>query len=119
MSNFGEGADVWSGHYKVEEVINRPVAPVWKQFLDIRSWVTSHDIEEVEGSAGTLGSITRVSFRGAEEQGFPLAHYHFCKIIKLVPEQEYVLKTYSERGGSYGLEIHAFDHAQFHETHGH
>jgi hypothetical protein len=118
MASVDEIPSVYSGHYEVGVVIDRPVAEVWQQFLDIGSWVTSHDIEDVEGTPQTLGSITRVSFRGVLEAGYPPAHYHYCKIITLDPERDYVLKTYSEQGGSYGLEISAFDHASFAEVDG-
>jgi hypothetical protein len=118
MASVDEIPSVYSGHYQVEVVIDRPAAEVWKQFLDIGSWVTSHNIEDVEGTPETLGSITRVSFRGADDAGYPPAHYHYCKIITLVPERDYVLKTYSEQGGSYGLQISAFDHANFVEADG-
>ena len=43
----------------------------------------------------------------------PPPDHHYCKIIKLVPERQYVLKTYSETGGSYGWDIVAFDDARF------
>lgn len=118
MNEFDEDASVSNGHYEVDVVIDAPVSQVWKQFLDIGSWVTSHTIENVSGEPGTLGSITRVAFKKAKESGLPPAHYHFCKIIKLIPEQQYVLKTYSEKGGSYGVEISAFDDTRFVEADG-
>jgi hypothetical protein len=94
-------------------LIDRPVAQVWKQYLDVGSWVTSHDIEEISEAKRTLGAITRVSFRRAKDLGFPTPHYHYCKIIKLVPEQQCVIKAYSENGGSYGGRIIGFDDTRF------
>jgi hypothetical protein len=113
MHNCDEDRSVFSGHYEVEVLIDRPVGEVWKSFLDIGSWVTSHGIEEVSGARGTVGSITRVSFKKAKELGLPLPHYHYCKIIQLVPERQYVLKTYSEKGGSYGRQMTTFDDTRF------
>jgi hypothetical protein len=113
MSNCEEDRSVFNAHLELEVLIDRPVVQVWKQFLDIGAWVTSHDIENVYGAPGTLGSITRVSFKKAKEQGYPPAHHHYCKIIALVSERQYLLKTYSERGGSYGLQLAAFDDARF------
>jgi hypothetical protein len=113
MSNFDEDRAVFSGHYEVEIVIDRPVAKVWKSFLAMGSWVTSHGIENVQGVPGSVGSITRVSYRKAAEAGMAAPHHHFCKIISLVPERQYVLKTYSEKGGSYGFDIVAFDDGHF------
>jgi len=96
-----------------EVVIDRPVEQVWAQFLDIGSWVTSHQIEELPGPRRELGAITRVTSIGAQEAGYPPAYYHYCKVIRFVPERQYVLKTYSEKGGSYGMKISAFDDARF------
>src|SRR5262249_51691578 len=118
MSQYDESPSVYNGHYEIQAVIDRPVAEVWKQFLDIGSWVTSHSIENVEGEPGTLGSVTPVAFLGAAEGELPAPAYHYCKIIRLIPEQRYMLKTYSEQGGSYGLEIVAFDDARFAEADG-
>src|SRR5688572_18345564 len=109
MIHHDEDPSIYNGHYEVEIVMDRPVAQVWRQFLDIGSWVTSHDIELVAGSRDAVGAITRVSFRKAKEVGMPEPHHHYCKITKLIPERQYVLKTYAEKGGSYGWEIVAFD----------
>jgi hypothetical protein len=111
--NEDEDCSVYNGHFEVEVLINRPVGQVWKQFLDVSSWVISHDIENASGVPGTLGSITRVSPKNAKEQRLPPAPYHYCKIIKLVPERQYVLKTYPEKGGSYGMHSISFDDTRF------
>jgi len=113
MSTCDEDHAVYNGHFELEILIERPVELVWKRFVDIGSWITSHDIENVYGTPGAVGSIMRVSGTAPEEQEMPRPHYHYCKIIKLVPERQYVLKTYSERGGSYGMEIAAFDDTRF------
>ena len=110
MSSFDEDLSVYSDHYEVEVLINRPISQVWKQYVDIPSWVITHRIETVSGEPGTVGSITRVAFKRAQEMGMPPPHYHYCKLIKLVPERRWVLKTYAEKGGSYGCqEFHTFD----------
>jgi hypothetical protein len=110
-----ERADVYTGSHELEVFIERPVADVWKQFLDVGSWVTSHLIEEISEPRRTLGAITRVSGADDDPSQFEGAPYHYCKIVKLVPERQYLLKTYSEEGpgGSYGMEIVAFDDARF------
>jgi hypothetical protein len=113
MSSFDEASTVYNGQYEVEVFIHCPVARVWAQFVDVGSWVLSHEIEYVLGAPDSVGSVTRVSFKRAKEFGFPPAHYHFCKIIKLTPERHYLLKTYSEVGGSYGLQIVGFDDVRF------
>lgn len=115
MNNCDEDVSVFNGHYEVEVVIDRPIAEVWLKYLDIASWVTSHRIKDTHGEPGTVGSITRVSFdpEKAEEMGMPHPRYHYCKIIKLTPEKHYLLKTYSEKGGSYGIEMTAFDDVRF------
>jgi hypothetical protein len=109
MITCDEDRTIFNGYLEFEVFIERPVAQVWKKVLEIQSWVTSHRIEDVCGEPGTLGSITRVSFKKAGEQGYPPAHHHYCKIIRLIPEQQYLLKTYSEKGGSYGMQMTAFD----------
>src|SRR5262245_29529306 len=113
MNTYDEDPSVFTAHYEVEVLINRPVGPVWRQFLDISSWVTSHKIELVSGALDAVGGITRVSAPHAVETGLPRPHHHFCKIITLVPERHYVLKTYADRGGSYGLQLSCFDDARF------
>jgi len=118
MNNYDEDRSVFNGHYEVEILIDRPVAHVWRQFLDVGSWVSSHDIDTVCGAQDSVGSITRVAFKKAQGLEMPLPHYHFCKIIKLVPERQYVLKTFSEKGGSYGWQITAFDDTRFIEIDG-
>jgi hypothetical protein len=114
VNNYDEGCSVYSGHYEADVVIERPIAQVWRQFLAIGSWVTSHTIENVYGSPDSVGSITRVSSSTARESGLPPPHYHYCKIIKLVPERQYLLKSYAEKGGSYGMQlITGFDDTRF------
>lgn len=114
MSNCDEDRSVYNGHFEVEVLINRPVARVWRQYLDIGSWVTSHDIEQVYGEPDAVGCITRCSARAAKALGVPQPHYHYCKIIKLVPRRQYVLKSYAEKGGSYGMEaVTGFDDTRF------
>jgi hypothetical protein len=113
MCNFDEDPSVLNSLLDLEVLINRPVEQVWRQWLDFGSWVTSHDIEEISEAKRTIGAITRASFRRAKEVGYPLPHYHYCKIIKLVPERQYVLKTYSEKGGSYGMQMTGFDEGRF------
>jgi uncharacterized protein YndB with AHSA1/START domain len=124
--DFEEDAAVGSGLYEIELVINAPVSKVWEQFLDIGSWVTSHKIEEVGELRREVGAVTRVSPSqkavdelGSEGAAIPLPHHHYCRIIDLVPEQQYVLKTYAEQGGSYGLEeFLAFDVSRFYAIDG-
>ena len=116
MVYLGEDLDIYNATYEVDCLINASIEDVWKQYIDISSWVTSHAIENVHGEPGSIGSVTRVSFKRVEEFSMPPAHHHYCKIIKLIPEQQYVLKTYSEKGGSYGWHIVAFDDARFYEV---
>jgi hypothetical protein len=113
MSTYDEDRLVYNAHYEVEVLIDQPVNKVWRQFVDVVSWVVTHDIEEVAGTRGTVGAITRVSFKKAGEMGMPLPHHHYCKIVKLIPERQYVLKTYSEKGGSYGNQMRCFDDTRF------
>jgi hypothetical protein len=113
MSQYAEDPSVSNSHYEVQVVIERPVTQVWNQFLDLRSWITSHDIELVSGTWGTVGSITRVSPKNSKDLNLPPAPYHYCKITELVPERQYVLKTYPEKGGSYGMQFTAFDYTRF------
>lgn len=123
---FEEDQAVGSGLYEIELVIDAPVSKVWDQFVDIGSWVTSHRIEEVGDLRRTLGAVTRVSPReevvdelGVGDSAIPLPHHHYCRIIKFVPERQYVLKTYAERGGSYGFEeFLAFDDSRFYAVDG-
>jgi hypothetical protein len=111
MNQYDEDRSVFTGHYEVDVLIDRLVGQVWKQLLDISSWVTSHEIELVSGAPDAVGGITRVSAPSkiAREITLPPPLYHYCKIIELVPEQRYLLKTYSEKGGSYGMHISGFD----------
>ena len=109
MIHCDEDPSITNDVSELEVFIDRPVGDVWRPLLDLSSWVTTHVIEEVSETKRTVGAITRVSFKRAKEMGYPLPHHHYCKIIKLVPEQLYVLKTYSEKGGSYGSQIAAFD----------
>jgi len=114
MSKYDEDSSIYNGIIDDQEVIiDRPVAQVWERFLDIGSWVTTHHIEELPGPRRELGAITRVTSIGAEEAGYLPAFYHYCKIIRLLPEHHCVLKTYSEKGGSYGMQITAFDDTRF------
>src|SRR4051812_21858812 len=126
IHDFDEDSAVGRGLSEIELVIDAPLADVWGQFLDIGSWVTSHKIEEVGELRRTLGAVTRVSPKeetvedlGADGPAIPLPHYHYCRIIKFLPEQQYVLKTYAETGGSYGLEeFLAFDDSRFYAVDG-
>ena len=113
MNDWNEGPSVYNGFSEVDIVINQPIAEVWTKFLDLRSWVMNFDIEELYGKPGTLGSIWRCTVKDAAAQGIPLQHFHYCKIIRLIPEQRYVLKSYSAEVGSYGMDITAFDEGRF------
>jgi len=115
MINYDERPFVRNGHLELEVFIDRSVDKVWKRFIDMGSWVTSHRIEQIHGEPGAVGSIIRASFNRASELAMPLPHHHYCKIIKLSWEQQYLFKTYSESsGGSYGLAITGFDDTRFH-----
>jgi hypothetical protein len=114
MNNYEEDRDIYNGMYDLEVIIDRPVKEVWDKFVEMGSWVTNYDIEVVSGVGGAVGSITRVSPKNAKELNIPPAPYHLCKIVKLVPERQYVLKTTSAKGGSYGgIEAVGFDDARF------
>lgn len=113
MSYCDEDATVYNGHFEIEILIARPVAQVWRQFLDLPAWVTSHRIENASGTPHAVGSITRVTDKTAQELGYAPPYYHYCKIMKLIPERQYVLKTYSEKGGSYGMQMTCFDDSRF------
>src|SRR5580700_1333959 len=104
MHDYDEPPSVYSGHYEVEVVIDRPIAQVWKQYIDTASWVTTHDIENIHGEPGTVGSVTRVTFKRAKELGMPPPHFHYCRLIKVIPEKQWLLKTYAGPGGTNGVE---------------
>jgi len=116
MKDCDENYLVHNGHLELEIFVERPVCEVWTRFIDMAAWVTSHTIESAKGTPGALGSIMRASFKRAAEMGIPLPHYHYCKVIKLIPERQYLFKTYSEEGGSYGISIKGFDDARFHQS---
>jgi hypothetical protein len=109
MSQVDEDRSIYNGHFELAILIDRPIDDVWTRMVDLSSWVTSHDIEIVRGEPVALGTITRVSPRGPGQADSPPAPYHYCKIIKLAPPHQYMLKTYSEAGGSYGLRMAGFD----------
>ena len=113
MSYYDEDPSVLSAHSEMEIVINRPVAKVWRQYLDHGSWITSHNIENIYGEPGSLGSVTRVSFKKAKEQGLPEPHYHYCKVITLVLEKRSILRGYTGKNGGYGMHFRAFDDMRF------
>jgi hypothetical protein len=113
MNSFDEEPSVYSAHYDVGATIDTTAATVWKHFLHFPSWVNTHRIEAVSGTRDRVGFITRVFADGLETSDYPLPHYHYCKLIKLIPERHYLLKTYSERGGSYGLQFACFDDFRF------
>lgn len=113
MSEYDEDVNISNGHYEVAVIIDCPVKEVWKRFLDMGSWVTSHHIETVKGLPRTLGEVTRVSFKNSREISLPEPHHHFCKIIKLIPEFQYVLKTFTGKDGAYGMNLTAFDDGRF------
>jgi len=115
---FDEDPSILNLILDLEVVINCPVQAVWKHWLELGSWVLSHDVDTVHGVPGALGSVMRASNKRGAELGMhisevPLPHYHYCKIIKIVPEKVYVLKTFSEKGGSYGMDMAGFDQAKF------
>jgi hypothetical protein len=118
MDRYDEDPTIYSGHYEAEITIDRPVARVWVQYLNIGSWVCSHEVEVVYGQPDTVGSITRVSYKRAKELAYEPALYHYCKIIQLIYGYRYLLKSYSERGGSYGWNFIAFDDTRFFEADG-
>src|SRR5579871_1368999 len=114
-----EGRSVYNGHFELEILVERPVSQVWKQYIDLPAWVTSHKIETVYGEPGAVGSVTLVTDKTAQELGYAPPYHHYCKIVKLVPQQQYVLKTYAEEGGSYGMDMTCFDDTRFIAVGGH
>jgi len=113
MCNYVEDLSIENVLVDLEIDINAPVSQVWNRWIDMASWVTSHAIVHVSGQIGQIGLVSRASFKGAEEMGYPAPHYHYNKVIKLIPERQYTFKTYSEVGGSYGMRIIGFDEARF------
>src|SRR5579871_5449234 len=109
MNQFDEDPSVFNGHYEVEVFVDRPPAQVWQPMMDDRLWVTSHGIEFVSGEMGTVGFIWRVFAKTDSWMSTPPPHHHYCKVIKLIPDQQYVLKTFTEAEGAYGMQMVAFD----------
>jgi len=118
VTNYDEDPSVENEIVDLEIVIDRPVSQVWNKWMDLSSWVTSHDIEQVAGTRDAVGGITRVSYRAAKEIGPPPPHYHYNKVIHVVPEKQYVLKSYAEKGGSYGQYFIGFDETRFYAMDG-
>jgi len=113
MNNPLEDISIENVLLDLEILIGASVSRVWTQWIDMASWVTSHTIEHVSGEIGSLGLISRASFRHAAEMGYPAPHYHYNQVLKVIPERQYTFKTYSEAGGSYGLRMLGFDDARF------
>jgi hypothetical protein len=113
LNSYDEDPAITNEVSELEIFIDKPVSEVWNQYLDLSSWVTSHDVKEVSNEKREVGMIMRITFKQAGAMGYPPPHHHYCKIIKMIPERQYVLKTYSEEGGSYGMRISAFDDARF------
>jgi hypothetical protein len=113
MNSWDEDPSVHSGTFEVEIMIDRPVAEVWPQYVDAASWISSHDIEFLTGGPGIAGSIRRISFKKAQELGMPPPHHHYGKIIKAIPEQQQLVKTYAGKEGAYGMQMLCFDDARF------
>ena len=113
MNEFDEDPRVSNGHAELEILIARPVTEVWAQWIDLGSWISSHNIEEISEARRIVGAITRVSPKVPHVLGDETAYYHFCKIIKMVPARQYLVKTYSEKGGSYGVRMMGFDDTRF------
>ena len=113
MNNRLEDTSIENVLLDLQILINASVSKVWAHWIDMASWVTSHRIEHVSGEIGTVGLISRASFALAGDMGYPAPHYHYNQVLKVVPEQQYTFKTYSEAGGSYGLRMLGFDDARF------
>ena len=109
--HFNEDSSIYSGHMEVETLIDRPVGEVWKQLLDLSSWVTTHVVEVIAGSHDAVGAVVRITPKGLDDPNspFPKPHHHYGRLIKLVPERQHVMKAYEAPGGSYGLRISAFE----------
>jgi hypothetical protein len=118
MSQYDEDRSVYNGHFELEVHIDRPVGEVWKQLVELGSWVTTHGIERLVGAWDAVGGIVRIYPKGLDDpkslEGtglppLPPPHYHYGKLIKLVPERQHLMKAYEAPGGSYGLKIGAFE----------
>lgn len=114
MNHHEESPSISNHHYEVDIVIDRPVKVVWKQFLDMGSWVTSHDFVQITGERGGLGSVMRIALKNAQARGLHPPFYHYSKTIAVFPERRWLLKIYYEKGGSYGVaRCTSFDDFQF------
>jgi uncharacterized protein YndB with AHSA1/START domain len=113
MNRWDEDPSVYSGTFEVEITIDRPVAEVWRQYVDAASWISTHEIEFVTGAPGIEGSIRRIAFRKAKELGMAPPHHHYGKLIKVIPERQQLVKTYAEKEGAYGMQMLCFDDARF------
>ena len=113
MNSFEEDRSIYNGNFEVEIIIDRPVAQVWRQYVDAASWITTHDIEFLKGGPGIEGSVRRIAFKKATELSTPGPHFHYGKIVKAIPEQQQLVKTYTGEGGAYGMHFLCFDDARF------
>lgn len=113
MNPWDEDLSLHSGTFEVDILVDRPVAEVWRQYVDAASWISTHDIEFVAGGPGIEGSIRRIAFKKAKELGMPLPHHHYGKLVKVIPERQQLVKTYAEKEGAYGMQMLCFDDARF------
>src|ERR1700733_8566234 len=99
MTPCDEESAVYNGHLEVEILIDRAADEVWKHYLDLGSWVTTHRVEQLSGALDEVGGVKRISPKGFEDPkalqdlGVPsLAppHYHYCKLMKVVPGRQYL-----------------------------
>lgn len=86
----------------VEAIIDHPLEKVWRQALDIGSWMSAHQLETIAGEPCRIGHFERVYPRGLGPD-VPMPHHHLYGIVEIIPYRLIALEVFPERGGSYGV----------------
>jgi hypothetical protein len=104
MANTYENLDQrpYESHYLyAETIIDHPVKKVWPYALNIRSWMSDHRLETVNGETGRVGHFERVFPHGLTAET-PQPHYHLYGVAEVIPFKCIALEVFPEKGGSYG-----------------
>lgn len=79
---------------RYEVTIDRPLDYVWSRFVDIRSWMSHLQFDEVSGPPNDVGELRRVTQRG---QTGTIRSYHI-KTIHVEPLKRFVVKVLPGEG---------------------
>ena len=96
----GAKIETYNWAYSSETTIAKPPHAIWPYLLDLESWMTDYNFSRRSGDYRAEGEMGIFSFRDHSEG--PEPHYFLYQLIEVDPNNQLVIKYFSDQGGAFG-----------------